>query len=144
MSDSTFANNPDRGRHAVVAVIVEDNKYLVIRRSELVRAPGLLCFPGGGIEPDEDMVSAICRELREELSLDVIPGKHLWTSETRWGAKLEWIQCRRNPESLPTPNPEEVSEVFWIELDSLAQRSDLLGSLPDFIRAIEGQEITLE
>ena len=43
-------NTQDFGRHAVVAIIVEQSKYLVIRRSAFVRAPGLLCFPGGGIE----------------------------------------------------------------------------------------------
>ncbi|MEQ1829489.1 MAG: NUDIX domain-containing protein, partial [Pirellula sp.] len=84
-------NTPDKGRHAVVAVIVEQSRFLVIRRSEHVRAPGLLCFPGGGIEHGEDFYEAIHRELDEELSLRVEINRHLWTSTTRWGTTLEWI-----------------------------------------------------
>ncbi len=79
---------PDRGRHAVVAVIIEQSQFLVIRRSEIVRAPGLLCFPGGGIEENEDFESAIRRELSEELQLQVVVSQHIWTSVTRWGTQL--------------------------------------------------------
>ena len=53
----------DQGRHAVVGILYEDRHFLVIRRSQHVRAPGLICFPGGGIEPGEDMETAVKREL---------------------------------------------------------------------------------
>ena len=96
-------SKPDHGRHAVVAVIIEQSRFLVIRRSEFVRAPGLLCFPGGGIEADEDFETAICRELSEELSLQIVISQHIWTSTTRWGTKLEWLICTRDPQSIPIP-----------------------------------------
>ena len=102
---SSNENTPDRGRHAIVAIIVEQSKYLVIRRSEFVRAPGLLCFPGGGIEANEDFETAIRRELIEELQLQVVTARHIWRSVTRWGTKLEWLVCQRNLDTVPIPTP---------------------------------------
>ncbi len=136
-------NRADRGRHAVVAVIMEQSCFLVIRRSEFVRAPGLLCFPGGGIEANEDFESAIRREMLEELSLKVEVTQHVWTSVTRWGTKLEWIVCKRQPECVPVPAPEEVAEVHWLTESDLRSRSDLLGSLPDFFSAKDAGEFQL-
>ena len=134
----------DNGRHAVVAVIVEKCKFLVIRRSELVRAPGLLCFPGGGIELGESWESAIRREMLEELSLEVLIGPCLWTSVTRWGTTLEWILCARKPGSHPKAAPAEVAEVLWMTESELLDRSDLLGSLPDFFQALSVGEFRID
>jgi 8-oxo-dGTP pyrophosphatase MutT (NUDIX family) len=33
-----------------IAVIRRGEQFLVIRRSQTVAAPGMYCFPGGGIE----------------------------------------------------------------------------------------------
>lgn len=133
----------DFGRHAVVAIIVEQSKYLVIRRSAFVRAPGLLCFPGGGIEANEDFETAIRRELMEELQLPVFSTRHIWSSVTKWGTKLEWLVCQRSLNTVPIPTPEEVAEVIWLPEASIRSRSDLLGSLPDFFVAKDAGEFQL-
>ena len=140
---SSNENTPDRGRHAVVAIIVEQSKYLVIRRSEFVRAPGLLCFPGGGIEANEDFETAIRRELIEELQLQVVTARHIWRSVTRWGTKLEWLVCQRNLDTVPIPTPSEVSEVIWLPEAGIRSRPDLLGSLPDFFTAKDAGEFQI-
>jgi 8-oxo-dGTP diphosphatase len=126
----------DAGRHAVVGIIHEEGHFLVIRRSQLVRAPGLICFPGGGIEAGEDFETAIRREFLEELQLPVQVHRHIWTTVTRWGTRLEWLICSRDVSLDPQPNPDEVAEVLWMQLDHIAQRGDLLGSMPDFIAAV--------
>lgn len=140
---STKENTLEKGRHAVVAVIIEQSQFLVIRRSKFVRAPGLLCFPGGGIEANEDFESAIRREMLEELFLPVEVTQHVWTSVTRWGTKLEWIVCKRNPECVPVPAPQEVAEVHWLTEPDLRSRSDLLGSIPEFFFAKDAGEFQL-
>lgn len=137
------SNDPDKGRHAVVGVIYEKSRFLVIRRSELVRAPGLLCFPGGGIEPGEDMFTALHRELDEELSLRVEALNHLWTSTTRWGTRLEWLHCKRLDNSEPVPSPSEVAEILWLSIEELHARTDLLGSLPEFLSAMGNGELAI-
>jgi 8-oxo-dGTP pyrophosphatase MutT (NUDIX family) len=136
-------STPDRGRHGVVAVIQEDSRYLVIRRSQFVRAPNLLCLPGGGIELGESFEQAIHRELHEELELSVTVERHIWTSTTNWGTRLEWMLCSRHPESNPRPNPDEVAEVLWLQAEEMRHRSDLLGSLPEFLDAVGRGEIQL-
>lgn len=133
----------DQGRHGVVAVIQEESRFLIIRRSQFVRAPNLLCLPGGGIEPGESFEQAMHRELQEELSLSVTIHRHLWTSMTRWGTRLEWMHCSRHPQSTPCPNPDEVAEVLWLRAEEIRHRSDLLGSLPDFLDALSNGEISL-
>ena len=45
---------PDR--QAAIAVIVQSGRFLVIERSQKVRAPGKLCFPGGEVEDADDRV----------------------------------------------------------------------------------------
>jgi 8-oxo-dGTP diphosphatase len=133
--------SPDQGRHAVVAVIIEEGRWLVIRRSQFVRAPGLLCMPGGGIEAGETLEEALHRELQEELQLQVRVIEHLWTSTTRWGTRLEWMVCERVAGSVPVPDPSEVAAVHWMTEAELRGRSDLLGSLPDFFAARDAGEV---
>jgi len=124
-------------RHGVVGVVYEANRFLVIRRSMKVRAPGLLCFPGGHIELKESFELAIIREMHEELSLPIRVRKHLWSSVTRWGTKLEWMHIERtSSEILPVPSPDEVSEVHWMSESELLGGLDVLGSVPDFFEAL--------
>ncbi len=127
--------NPQGVRHGVVAVCFESDHYLVIRRSQSVRAPGMLCFPGGHIEINETFEQAIIREMDEELSLPIIVREHLWSSVTSWGTKLEWMLIERDAAQTPIPNPLEVAEVMWMREAELLGGLDVLGSVPDFFEA---------
>ncbi len=132
----------DQGRRAVVGVLLENGQFLVIRRSEKVRAPGLICFPGGGVETGEGLEEAVKRELMEELRLPVLVLGHFWTTHTRWGTRLEWMVCRREVGVEPIGNPEEVSEVIWAGAEELIGREDLLGSMPEFLEGYERGDFT--
>jgi 8-oxo-dGTP diphosphatase len=122
-------------KHGVVAVCLEGDRYLVIRRSQKVRAPGLLCFPGGHIEANETFEQAIVREISEELSMPIEVIDHLWSSITSWGTHLEWIQIRRLTDTTPTPNLDEVSHVMWLTEHELLGSLDILTSVSDFFDA---------
>ncbi len=137
-------DNHSTPRHGVVGVIQEQSRFLVIRRSLKVRAPGLLCFPGGHIEPGETFEEAILREMMEELALPVKVHKHLWSSTTRWGTRLEWMHLVRSDGTHPQPNPEEVSEVHWMEESELLGGLDVLGSVPDFFDALHEEVFQLD
>lgn len=59
------------------AVIERDGHYLLCRRHPNGELPGKWEFPGGKIEPGESEEECLKRELREELSIDVVPRRRL-------------------------------------------------------------------
>ena len=130
-------------RHGAVGIIVENNEFLVIRRSQFVRAPNMLCFPGGTIEIGETPEQAVVRELCEELGLVVESPRLIWQSRTSWGTLLDWLVVERHPESSPQANEREVAEFMWLDAQRLLQRNDLLGSMPDFFGAWANENFEL-
>jgi 8-oxo-dGTP diphosphatase len=137
-----------RGRHSkprrgAVAIIVEEGQFLVIRRSELVRAPNLVCFAGGTIEAGETPHQAIERELKEELNLHGVAQDHVWQSVTSWGTTLEWVLVERHPDSTPQANLAEVAEWMWVTPELLLRHPQLLPSVPAFFSAWARQDFQL-
>ncbi|MBX3422752.1 MAG: NUDIX domain-containing protein [Pirellulaceae bacterium] len=130
-------------RRGAVAIIVEDGRFLVIRRSLQVRAPDLVCFAGGTIEAHETPHQAIERELLEELSLVGTATDHVWRSVTSWGTELEWVIVQRHPDSEPIANPSEVAEWMWLDPVSLLKHPKLLPSVPAFFKAWAKNEFVL-
>ena len=59
---------------AVDAIVIDNNKILLIRRG---KEPwkGMLAFPGGFVEQGEDPEVAVIRELKEECGLDGVVEK---------------------------------------------------------------------
>ncbi len=57
----------------VVAAIIQDEQgnFLCAKRGEWKSLPGKWEFPGGKANQDEELASALIREIREELSVDV-------------------------------------------------------------------------
>jgi 8-oxo-dGTP pyrophosphatase MutT (NUDIX family) len=128
-------NKDRKPGHGAVAVIVEDERFLVIRRSALVRAPNMLCFAGGTIERGESPQQAIIRELQEELAFEGVAKDHIWQSRTSWGTLLEWVLVERDPQSHPIANPREVAEWMWLSPEELLRHPSLLPSVPAFFVA---------
>ena len=131
-------------RRGAVAVVVENGRWLVIRRSQHVVAPGRYCFPGGGIETDETEEQALIREVREELGAAVRPLRRIWESVTPWGVHLAWWLSCFEPGSRPVPNPEEVEEIAWLTPHEMSALADLLESNREFIQAWRAGRIRLE
>ena len=131
------------GRRGVVAIILRENNFLVIRRSQHVTAPGLLCFAGGGIEPGETEADALVREMEEELALAVKPVARVWQSVTSWGTQLAWWTAAIPADAEPVPNPDEVEEVFWFSHHEMRRQTGLLPSMPQFLDAWQNGHIEL-
>jgi len=130
-------------RRGAVAVIVHQGRWLVIRRSGQVVAPGAYCFPGGGIEPGESEPAALIRELREELGVAIRPIRRLWESTTPWGVTLGWWQSELDANAPIRPNPAEVESYAWCTLEELVNLPELLPTNRRFLEALAAGQIQL-
>ena len=124
-------------RRGVVVVVMRDERFLVIRRSEHVRAPGTHCFPGGHIEPGESEADAARREMIEELAVEATPLRLLWRSVTPWSVELAWWLAEIARSADLVPNPLEVETFHWLTADEILRLPDLLASNREFLDAWE-------
>jgi 8-oxo-dGTP diphosphatase len=133
----------DPGRRGAVAVVIRDGRMLVIRRSRTVVAPGVYCFPGGGIEDGESEEAALAREFQEELGATLYPRRKVWECVTAWKVHLSWYMAEMAPDTVLSPNPREVESIHWLTPEEMAAQSDLLVSNRDFLELVFRGEIGL-
>ena len=143
MSPTPLSDEVPIVRRGAVAVIVRAGRLLVIRRSQHVIAPGLFCFPGGGIEPGETEQQAVVRELQEELGCAVRPLRRLWENVSTWRVHLAWWLAEMDDTITPVPNPSEVESFHWFTLDEMAALADQLESNIHFLAALKRGEVSL-
>lgn len=99
---------------AVVAVLLDAGRVLVIRRGPEVLSPGYWTLPSGRVEPAESQPEALVREVREELGLTVAPVAKVWECDTDDGAfRLHWWLAEVIDGEL-APDPDEVAEARWL------------------------------
>jgi 8-oxo-dGTP diphosphatase len=129
------AQSPAIRKRGVVAVIVRQDRFLVIRRSQHVRAPGMYCFPGGGIEPGETEEQALVRELIEELAVAGRPIRRLTENVTSWQVHLAWWLTEIDAAAEPLAQPHEVESFHWLTAAEIRQLPNLLASNVEFLDA---------
>jgi 8-oxo-dGTP diphosphatase len=71
------ADHPERIHVAAAAVFDDRQRVLICRRPSHVHLGGLWEFPGGKLEPGETIESALRRELKEEIGIEVISDRPL-------------------------------------------------------------------
>ncbi|MFM7126290.1 MAG: NUDIX domain-containing protein, partial [Actinomycetota bacterium] len=133
-TDTTIGSASLRIRPAARAVILTPDAHVVLVRFEFP-AGSRWALPGGGLQPGEDHVTALARELVEEVGLsDVEIGPHLWTREHhiafldgRWDGQREHIHLVQVPEKFPiVPSldadalrAEYLHEIRWWHIDEI-------------------------
>jgi 8-oxo-dGTP pyrophosphatase MutT (NUDIX family) len=99
---------------AVVVVLRDGDRVLVIRRGPEVSRSGYWTPPSGRIEAGETPAEAVAREAKEELGLDVRPREKVWECPTDDGRyTLHWWTADVVGGSL-APAPGEVAEARWV------------------------------
>ena len=105
----------------VAAAIVDDlerpQRLLAARRSAPSEVAGFWEFPGGKVEPDEDTIAALHRELREELGITAELGPEVSPDgSVAWpltGTAIMRLWLARIVEGEPTPL-EDHDELRWL------------------------------
>jgi mutator protein MutT len=100
------------------AVIERDGRYLITRRQPGVHLAGHWEFPGGKCEPDETLHACLCRELREELNVEITVGDVLLTTTHDYSEQrieLHFVRCRLVGE----PAPQLGQEMRWTPREEL-------------------------
>ncbi|MGG1396844.1 (deoxy)nucleoside triphosphate pyrophosphohydrolase [Bacillus salipaludis] len=109
----------------VVAAIIENEKdeILCALRSTDMSTPNIWEFPGGKVEENEDIYSALKREIDEELDCKIETSKKVFNDNTHEYEtviiNLLTIKCKVVEGS---PTPREHSKLIWLKrknLDSL-------------------------
>jgi mutator protein MutT len=101
----------------VVGIIFRDNKFLVERRKTDEKIdPGIICLPGGHVEPNEDKEDAFKREMREELNIEIKKSEFL--------KKDFWIASNGERQNVyyylvtsyeGKPTSKTAKEIIWVE-----------------------------
>ena len=128
---------PDGRLHGVVAAIWRaDGRWLLIRRSQHVAAPGMICFPGGAVELGEDLEAALHREILEELGITIRPLQQCWRWESpdRPLTLFGWVAKWTGGELQPAPH--EVAEVLWLTAEEAVEHPDAMASNRDFVACL--------
>jgi len=103
------------------AIIVRSGQVLIACRPSKGLLGGLWEFPGGKVEPGEELPAALGREIREELGTDILVGEAFGTYEhayTHFRVTLHAFICSLNGQE---PQPLEASELRWVTPPELAQ-----------------------
>lgn len=117
----------------VYGLTLHNHKILVLKEPFMGKI--IQKFPGGGLEFGEGTRDCLKREFKEELNLDIIVGKHLYTQDFFMQSGLDlkeqilMIYYRvsiKDISQLRQTDPE-IREIIWIDLDTFS-KNDL--SLP--------------
>ncbi|CAD8194584.1 unnamed protein product [Paramecium octaurelia] len=154
LSNSTILYNPQIIQTAV-AVIVNNNEILLIRRKVNARDPhsGQIAFPGGKVEKDENTLQAAIRETQEEIGVNLNESHHLGRMDQNYEAyyiKNKHLKIAAHIFQLDgqvefIPNENEVDRVMrlplnQISLENMGIKKYKNKSVHVFARTVERQQ----
>ena len=106
---------------AIVDSLTRPTRMLAARRNRPAALAGLWEFPGGKVEPGEDPLDALHREIREELGISITLGDEIYGPlDEGWAlnptaAMRVWFAAIDSG----TPRPlDGHDELAWLQLDA--------------------------
>ena len=142
----SFSGLPNQtvGRHeplklmldAVIAVITNGEKVLLIQRAAGIRGGAYWAPVSGEAEAGESQETAVAREAMEEVGLTVRPIRKVWENvSTRGTFILHWWMAEYVSGEL-TPNLAEVSDARWLTVDEICRMNGTFEGDGEFYRKI--------
>jgi 8-oxo-dGTP pyrophosphatase MutT (NUDIX family) len=141
---ATTPSSDLRQAAVVVAMLPGDERQpafvLTRRTSRLSSHTGQWALPGGRLEPGESIEDAALRELEEEVGLSPSSSAILGLLDdypTRSGYNITPVVVWCDPDSVLTPDPGEVAEVYRVAVDELDHpESPRLRTIPESDRLV--------
>ena len=114
-------------RITVVAAVIRRNGKLLMTSRPLDKPPAGLEFPGGKVDPGENMAQALIRELKEELNVNVLPFDPIYHTQTE---KIDlWFIRAGLPED-EIPVCCEGQQFFWVDPEDHQACQKLFSEIP--------------
>lgn len=106
--------------HVVAAALVDaEGRVLLTQRPPGKHLAGYWEFPGGKVEPGESVVSALQRELREEIGVEIGAAEPLIRIPWRYPSKAILLDVYRVHDFRPEPHPREGQALKWVPANAL-------------------------
>ena len=127
----------------VAAVMCEGNSVYCFRKGEgkFQYLSDKFEFPGGKVEPDEDKKSALLREIKEELDVDIEIREEILTVNHEYPDFSLTMTCFRCMVEEPNFTLNEHTEVRLVEVEKLLDIEWLAADLPVVERLMESHNV---
>jgi len=107
---------PNKWIHVVAAIIVKnDNQYLIAKRPVDTHQGNLWEFPGGKVEPGEQAFSALQRELKEELDIEIHSAQAFLQIKHVYPDKNIFLDIYKVYDYSGEEKPKASQEIRWVE-----------------------------
>jgi len=120
---STVADTAARLRVAVAAIVNGNGEVLLSRRADHVHQGGLWEFPGGKLEPGENVQQALEREIREELGIGVGRARPLIRIHHDYPDLAVSLEVWRVADFSGSVQAREGQPIEWVPIEHLRERA---------------------
>jgi 8-oxo-dGTP diphosphatase len=129
-------------RTVVAALIVRDSRVLICQRKRGGSFPLKWEFPGGKVEPGENLETALVRELSEELGIIATIGREIWRTTYQYPGKPEPLLVVSNLADvgvqIPKMDRESFEQISWVTPADLAGYDFLPANAEMIARLVSG------
>ena len=118
----------DKGprKQAVVAIIQQSNKFLLVKRSDYIEtAKGYWCPVSGGIRENETQEQALKREVMEEVGLDVVAVKKICEIPSHDNSFLLHFWTTNIISGTAKITSNEATNIKWVTVDEMKNLSPI-------------------
>jgi len=115
--------------HTVVGIITNARQEILISERPLHKSfGGLWEFPGGKVEPNEDPLAALKRELKEELGIEVRSANPFWQGYHHYPEYTVLLDVWQVLQFSKDPVGLEGQKIQWVTFQKLNQYPFLSGN----------------
>ncbi len=106
--------------HVAVGIILRNGQVFLTKRHQEAHQGGKWEFPGGKVETDETVAQALARELKEEVSIDVLACQPFMEISHDYGDKQVKLDIFVVDQFIGEPKAQEGNDEQWCPIAELS------------------------